>query len=795
MLTLGLYQSSLDRYVYIDKYVDEPFVLNLQYNDLADIQSPTGSYTQTFTLPFSYTIQNQFGAIFEPGYKPTGSDPNDLRTLFFKKKTKACIYSAGEPIILGFVQVKRMVQTGERQDVELVFFSENLDIGKNVGDKKLSDLDLSAYNHLLNTTNIQQSWGASGIGPEVRYGLIDKGFNWSFPDNPPWADDDGLWQGELTPYMRLKELITQIFTDAGLTFVSDFFDTADFENMYLPAYNGNASVSEQGETDNTIGVGLDGDQVGTFGLGNLQMQETITGASDPGNNWTAAGGYDYTVPYTGYFGMRFHCRWSLGATASHYVKVYLYKNGVNIATLVDTTQTSATYAGFPAFTRSGSLTWDDLLFAAAANGGEVDNTYFLGSGFLFEAGDEIEIRRETNGLSAKIFGGGTGTPAVGQENTTSLEIFQVSAPLSGQTVDMALNMPDLKQMDLLLSLQKMFNLVFIPSGIPNQFIIEPHDDYFATGTEYDWDGKVHRDKSVTMYPTTDLQAKEYKWTYREGLDFISDEVEKSLDRVYGEYKVFDPDNDFATGDKSLETATGNYIFSLIPGSSFPIHRSLQQDGTGVKNPLAMVAYYCGLTENFGEWYLRADDGTTGAGSNFFPMLSPYSADLPTLTDNDLNFGMEASFVRQTCNPLNTLYYKYWKRYVRELYSEDSRILECTVQLDNSTFTHWKWSNKVYINGAYWRVLSMQKDLASEAGVKIKCQKVLIDGPDCADVPTSFIPKENYILFNDSTAGSPDYVSEDCCTKYGYRWMANTTPIGGVTPVNLCRPRNQTIQPT
>jgi hypothetical protein len=793
MLTLSLLNLA-DVPWPLDLYSNEPFVFSLQYNDVQNIQTPTGSYSQTFTLPFD-NLTVRIGQIFEPGYVPDGTENGDERTVFFKKKFPAAIFRSGSIAFRGFVQFKRMVETNGRRDVELVFFSENLDISKKVGDKKLADLDLSAYNHLLNSTNIQQSWGASGIGPEVRYGLIDKGFNWSFPDNPPWADDDGLWQGELTPYMRLKELITQIFTDAGLTFVSDFFDTADFENMYLPAYNGNASVSEQAETDNTIGVGLDGDQDGTFGLGNLQMQETITGASDPGNNWTAAGGYDYTVPYTGYFGMRFHCRWSLGATASHFVKVYLYKNGVKIATLIDTNKTSSDYAGFPAFTRSGSLTWDDVLWSSAANGGEVDNTYVLGSGFLFEAGDEIEIRRETNGASAKIFGGGTGTPAVGQENTTSLEIFQVSAPLSGQTVDMALNMPDLKQMDLLLSLQKMFNLVFIPSGIPNQFIIEPHDDYFATGTEYNWDAKVHRDKSVTMYPTTDLQAKEYKWTYREGIDFISDEVEKSFDRVYGEYKVTDPDNDFATGEKSLETTTGNYIFSLIPGSSFPIHRSLQQDGTGVENPLAMVAYYCGLTENFGEWYLRADDGTTAAGSNFFPLFSPYSADLPTITDNDLNFGMEASFVRQTCNPLNTLYYKYWKRYVRELYSEDSRILECTVQLNNHELLTWKWSNKVFINGAFWRVLSMQKDLSSEEGVKIKCQKVLLDGPDCVDVPTSFVPKENYILFNDSTAGSPDYGSEGCCTKYGYRWMANTTPIGGVTPVNLCRPRNQTIQPT
>ena len=298
MLTLSLLNPTPVPFP-LDLYSNEPFVFSLQYNDVQNIQTPTGSYSQTFTLPFDH-LTERIGQIFQPGYVPEGTENGDTRTLFFKKKYPAAFFRSGAIAFRGFVQFKRMVETNGRRDVEVVFFSENLDISKKVGDKKLADLDLSAYNHLLNSTNIQQSWTGLGIGPEVRYGLIDKGFNWSFPDNPPWADDDGLWQGELTPYMRLKELITQIFTDAGLTFVSDFFDTADFENMYLPAYNGNASVSEQAETDNTIGVGLDGDQVGTFGLGNLQMQETITGASDPGNNWTAAGGYDYTVPYIGF---------------------------------------------------------------------------------------------------------------------------------------------------------------------------------------------------------------------------------------------------------------------------------------------------------------------------------------------------------------------------------------------------------------------------------------------------------------------------------------------------------------
>ena len=74
-------------------------------------------------------------------------------------------------------------------------------------------------------------------------------------------------------------------------------------------------------------------------------------------------------------------------------------------------------------------------------------------------------------------------------------------------------------------------------------------------------------------------------------------------------------------------------------------------------------------------------------------------------------------------------------------------------------------------------------------------KELSDIEVCADVPTGFDDRNNFILFNNSTGGSPDFGSQACCTKYGYRWVPNSTPISGTTPLNLCKPRQQTNQPT
>ena len=233
MLNLYL-KTSADKYERQDHYQAEPVNYAFRFSDVQDIQAPVGSFSQTMRLPLSVSLQERFGLIDKPGYVPADDENGDTRTVLFKQKYPAALGTNGTPVILGYIQVKGVVTTGPRKDVEVVFFSDGINMTKAVGDKMLSDLNLSDYEHELNLVNISQSWIGALFSGDVRYGLIDKGFNWSLPDNPPWASDDGLWQGELTPFVRARTLVDQIFEDAGLTYVSDFFDSTDFGNIYLP---------------------------------------------------------------------------------------------------------------------------------------------------------------------------------------------------------------------------------------------------------------------------------------------------------------------------------------------------------------------------------------------------------------------------------------------------------------------------------------------------------------------------------------------------------------------------------
>jgi hypothetical protein len=98
------------------------------------------------------------------------------------------------------------LQKEKYADIELVFFGGTVDMKSAIGDGFISELDLSALDHEVNRSNIEDSWTIStGIAPYVRYGFVDRGFNWS-DSNRPWSTAQGIYQNQLTPFVSLSTL-------------------------------------------------------------------------------------------------------------------------------------------------------------------------------------------------------------------------------------------------------------------------------------------------------------------------------------------------------------------------------------------------------------------------------------------------------------------------------------------------------------------------------------------------------------------------------------------------------------
>jgi hypothetical protein len=119
-----------------------------------------------------------------------------------------------------------------------------------------------------------------------------------------------------------------------------------------------------------------------------------------------------------------------------------------------------------------------------------------------------------------------------------------------------------------------------------------------------------------------------------------------------------------------------------------------------------------------------------------------------------------------------------------------------MRLSKQELADFEFSDNIYLKDTYWRVLKINYDSNVEGTARVELIKILSDVEICADIPTGWNDRYQYILFNNSTSVSPDFGSEACCTKYGYEWTI--IPVGypgGTSPMGICVPRQQTLPPT
>ena len=733
MLRLIVWNSAETAQHTIELYDHAPVNLNYQFADVSQINKTKGSYSQTFRIPATKQNKDFFGSID----KPNVQDTSDLIVSNYsvKQKIKASLSYNTIPLMNGYVQIKAVyIQKKHFADIELIFFGEAIELSTALKEKKIADLPTTSIDHTLNYGNLIASMTGTFKLGNVVYGFMDKGRNWTFAEGqtPPYSSSSPLWQGEFTPYVRAKWLIDTIMSEAGYTYDSALFDSADFLNIYLPAYNGSLTPrSDDNSSETQVAAAGLSSNFSTTSTSNviIPFLDSVSGGFDYSSNWNNST-YKWTAPYS-----------------------------CSVTFTISIITTSGTTGGITSQVMRSILGTDVPVLNVLGNGSiQFTTTIAIG---------------ETLSVYTKVASGTIilQSNPVGGFNSTFFRIDSVSEPLQGQAVDMSLNFPDIKQIDFLMGLQKMFNLVFIPDNrTPNHLLIEPIQDYLTTGTQKDWTNKIDYNKDVVITPTTDIQKNVFDWENSAGQDFLNLAIQESTDRVYGRHRIEDKDNDFATGEAKVQTQFAPYIISNIPSSSIAIHRCIDKEGKGVQSPKARLAYYNSVDTSVGDVYVY-NDSLASTNIGFLPNFSNYNAISPTVSNNDLNFGYERAFIFLNSHPVNTQYYRYWMGFVNELYSADSRLLTAYVKLNRADIQDFEFSDRIYIKDTYYRILKISNYDATTGGVvKVDFIKILSDVPDCADLPTGQRTSGASIGAITFNGGATDYGSQACCERYGYVWF-------------------------
>lgn len=739
--------------VYLDLFKDDPVNVNRQFSDV-QLNKPSGSFSQTFRLPATQKNSDFFTEYHEVN---TNGDFNA------KVKTRAELESDTISIIRGYLQLKAVYIEKGKPEYEVVLFGETADFFREVGDKKMVDLDLSGYDHELGYQNVAQSWDGLLFSGDIRYALIDKGRGWAADGTGrPINDEDyPIYAGDFTPAIRVRALVNQIFEDAGFSYTSNFLDSSYFDNIYVPCFNGELwPIAAEPPESIGFNVGLSSLENVTTSQGFYQFQNT----SDSGNFWDTGsdftvGADDYwTVPYDGVFTIK---GWVSGFNDFAFEDEFIIrwtKNGNNLV-------------GQGTYTVQGDSNFN---FVTAGIQVDLDQGDLIRFGVYFpnsNANRDIDF----NGGSEPDQNGGTGW---------TLEA--ATAPYQGVDLDISNNLPDIKQKDFLSGLQKMFNLVFVPNiNNPKELTIEPYAEYVGTGATLDWTRKIDTSKTITVKPTSEIQKREYRWEYAVGKDILSKfYAENYEDGKYGNYELEDVENDFATGSETVKVPFASCPCAYIAGTDIVIPKLHDSNFTPIQEPKLRVLYYGGQIDCTA---LGVFDDALGTFSEIteYPYFGHYSNPVAEVDGEDLNFHIEFPQHTINGNPVNNLYTKYWRDYVNEYYSVEARLMEAFFDLDVIDFYQTEFKDRVFIKDSYWRVLKIDSfQPTADELTKVTLIKELKTPRSCEHIPTG-LTNGNEVVFEDS-AGSTTVGSQECCELFGYTWStaqgrcyATQTPTGGI----------------
>jgi len=681
----------------VELYSFQPINLNFRFTEIQEINAPAATYSQTFRVPLTPHNADIFG-IF---------DLTLISSYDYKRKLPARFQREGVTLVEGYLQVKQWYVTkGKYVDIELAFFGDAASLSRSIGDEKLSEISTAAYNFSLNYANIVSGNSGTLYSGAIRFGLVDRGFNWSSTTFPVSPSSAVLKHSEVTPFASIKFVFSLIMSEAGLTFDSDFFDTTG-EEVYLMCLSSEAIVRTYAVSSKCFGIGLSSDY--TFSsTGTILAPFADTGVFYDNANDYNASTYKWTPTISGTF--TFLVRMNSSAAAT--------------------------------FNIVGSTTGSTTIFNSLSgdNFSAITLPFVAGEAVTFEVTANSGTILYANGLAYA---------------STSVVLYNFQED-TGIPVQLSSNFPDLKKIDFVAGLQKSFNLVFIQDkNVSTHYYVEPFSDYMSGGAVKDWTNKLDTDKDYSVLPTTDLQKREYVFTHEGSEDYANELAQNITGEVHGRKRIVDPSSDFAAGTMEIKSPFAPFLVTNIPDTEFPVLR-LTKEGNPIANPRPMLAYWNGETTI----NINTTDDSGVSAFIKYPLFSESDDFATDVADKSLFYGHPRPLREIIATPLNSLYYYYWRKFANELYSPDARIFEGFFYLTPVDIQSFEWSDRIYLFSTYWRILEIQSyDATSEGITKVKLLKILGDIEDCAQLPTT--GKGGIVQF------TPTSASRACCERYGY----------------------------
>jgi hypothetical protein len=710
----------------LDLLGDLPVSLNYAIADIKEPSKRNGAFSKSIKLPGTPTNNKFFEHTYDVNVSTNKFNPN--------LKTPCYVLQDSIEVFRGYLRLREieveLVNDIQKITYEATILGDNQDLFGVIGDSKLQDLDMSAYNHTYNRVNQVASWTAP-TGSGYVYPLIDYGYN-SFLTNSFNVE-------HFRPAFYVKTYIDKIFAAAGKTYTSTFLNSAFFKKWIVPHngdkftmsasnlanyefYAGNSgAISSINKSLTNVGSTNDwysGDTINSTSNSYLMKynDDSTSPFVDTGNVYDTSTGI-FTVAQSGNYVIQFKTDFEIKVATVPAGTATINLNPLNNKWPISYKVLRST---------DGGATWSIVLNDTPNYQSSVLTTSyqtfaktFTYSGSL-NTGDQVKLlihplySQSGYGL---VFKDGGGTPiTVGtasiewrfKSSATVKESLAIGDYVSGQSLVIGDAIPkDIKQKDFLMSVFRAGRLyVSIDPNDKNNYIIQTRNEYYSLGSTIDWSDKLALDMPYVVSFPAEIDIKNFIFRYKSDSDYYNKKYEDTYQEPYGTYKKV-VSNDFTLKDEVTEL-----IFSPTPivdntNNSIICPKIFSYDGTTVKpqkHNIRLLMYNGVETMTAGSWnYVAPSSDILGAAT--LPMTTYPAA---AMVDNALNptvsieFGVPNTvFYSPNTYTTNHIFNREYSQEIAELTDRDARIVAAYFYLRPPDIAQFDFRNSIYVRQTYF----------------------------------------------------------------------------------------------
>lgn len=657
----------------VELFKDESVTITDSIQNVKDIDKVFTAFSQSFSIPASKTNNKIFKHYYN--FDITGGFDG-------RKKVSATIELNNLPFRTGKIKLEGVdLKNNKPHTYRVTFFGDIVDLKDKLGEKKLSDLDLSAYDLAYDALTIEDKLIANGgsvIAPLITHSQRLYYDSTSGHENEPNAENNifydaggghnhGVKWNQLKYALRVNKIIEAIEDDFDLEFSSDFFKNTsleEFDHLFLWLHRKSGAVEDLSGSTTTFETLVDG-----WTPDYTEFKFIIDGI----RLFVDTGGL---ASYYSEFEL------DLNRTGTDPYNIEIQKDGTTVFT--DTNITSTSYE-VNAFTGDFDIE---------------DGTY------------EVYITAETAITFTSIVWRITYQEPY--ESPISVDFSTGTYTTNASfTFNVSKQIPDIKILDFLTGLFKLFNLTaYVENDI---IVVKPLDDFFTSPTTYDITEFVDVESSKVDVA---LPYKEIIFKFKDTASFLAQKFGELNNRTWGEIRYNAGQTDLAGGLYKVEVPFGHMLFERLNDVNGGTQKDIQwgysvdkSQNAYLGSPLLFYPIYTSTGAiSFVNEVNANDEGTDHKPLYNLNLPSNSPNFNPTTDPTQLNFNRENNEWTGNTEFSDSLYNEFYSDYIASVFNTKQRLTKVKAFLPMRILLNYSLGDRFVIAGNQYKINSISTNL-------------------------------------------------------------------------------------